>query len=126
MVCASKFLSLDWRFLCLVLFLRHYTFKRTVLRAEDVEKGEPEEGNGDKHLEERTSEPTDNNEDDDARTAVDDVDEQVETEISWWLFDGHMSLRSFCVMELRRYLYYQCREVSYLQTPACQREVKEW
>ena len=53
--------------------------KRTVVRAEDVEKGEPGKGNG---PEERTSEPTDNNEDDDARTAVDDVDEQVETEIS--------------------------------------------
>ena len=50
--------------------------KRTVVRAEDVEKGEPGKGNG---PEERTSEPTDNNGDDDAKSAADGV---VETEIS--------------------------------------------
>jgi hypothetical protein len=66
-------------FVYLVLFMRHYTLKRTVVKAEDVEKtgvaGEPDQGNGEEHSEERTNEPSnDNGEDDDIKTV--DVDEK--------------------------------------------------
>ena len=61
-------------FVYLVLFMRHYTLKRTVIKAEDVEKadvsGEADQGN-----EERTNEPSkDNGDDDEIKTA--DVDEK--------------------------------------------------
>lgn len=59
----------------LVLFLRHYTLKLIVIKAEDVEKAgvpvEPGQGNG----EEQTNEPSnDNGDDDDIKTV--DVDEK--------------------------------------------------
>ena len=67
----------------LVMFLRHYSLKRVVVRAEDVEKattgipGEHEQGNREEHPEERASEPTNDNGDDDAKTTTAvDVDEQ--------------------------------------------------
>ena len=67
-------------FVCLVLFLRHYTLKRTVIRAEDVEKAgvpaEPDQAIEKEHSEERASEPSnDNGEDDDDIKTV-DVDEK--------------------------------------------------
>ena len=52
-------------FVYLVLFMRHYTLKRTVVKAEDVEKSrEPDQGNGEEHSEERANEPSKNNGDD--------------------------------------------------------------
>ena len=62
----------------LVLFLRHYTLKSIVVKAEDVEKAgvsvERDQGNGE-HFEERTNEPSnDNGDDDDIKTV--DVDEK--------------------------------------------------
>lgn len=63
-------------FAYLVLFMRHYTLKRIVVKAEDVEKagvpGEPDQGNGEEHSEERASEPSNDN--DDIKTV--DVDEK--------------------------------------------------
>ena len=51
-------------FVYLALFLRHYTLKRTVVKAEDVEKaGLPvklDQGNGDELFEEGTNEPSNN------------------------------------------------------------------
>ena len=62
-------------FAYLVLFMRHYTLKRIVVKAEDVEKagvpGEPDQGNGELE-EERASEPSNDN--DDIKTV--DVDEK--------------------------------------------------
>jgi hypothetical protein len=59
-------------FVYLVLFMRHYTLKRIVIKAEDVEKagvpGEPVQGNG----EEQASEPSNDN--DDIKTV--DVDDK--------------------------------------------------
>jgi len=53
--------------LIMVLFMRHYTLKRTVIKAEDVEKaavsGEPDQGNRQEHSEERTNEPSSDNDD---------------------------------------------------------------
>jgi hypothetical protein len=73
----------------LVLFLRHYSLKQTIVRAEDVEKatagisGEPEQGTGEEHPEERVSEPTNDNGDDDIKTTtVVDTDEKAS-------FEGH-------------------------------------
>ena len=63
--------------LYLVLFMRHYTLKTTVVKAEDVEKAgvpvlERDHGNGE---EERTNEPSnDNGDDDDIKTV--DADEK--------------------------------------------------
>ena len=61
-------------FFQLVLFLRHYSLKRVVIRAEDVEKGEPSvQGlNGEK--EERANEPANDNGDDDTETAIVNVE----------------------------------------------------
>jgi hypothetical protein len=54
-------------FVYLVLFMRHYTLVRTVVKAEDVEKAgvprEPVRGNGEDHSEERASEPSNDNDD---------------------------------------------------------------
>jgi hypothetical protein len=54
-------------FVYLVLFMRHYTLKRIVVKAEDIEKagvpGEPVQGNGEEHSEERASEPSNDNDD---------------------------------------------------------------
>jgi hypothetical protein len=65
-------------FVYLVLYMRHYTLKRIVVLAEDVEKagvpGEPDQGNGE-HSEERASEPSNDNGDDDIKTMI-DVDEK--------------------------------------------------
>ena len=74
LVCVTQLM-----FVCLVIFLRHYTLKRTVILAEDVEKAgvpaEPDQGNEKEHPEERASEPSnDNGEDDDIKTV--DVDEK--------------------------------------------------
>jgi len=64
--------------LIMVLYMRHYTLKRIVVLAEDVEKagvpGEPDQGNGE-HSEERASEPSNDNGDDDIKTMI-DVDEK--------------------------------------------------
>ncbi|KAF8798178.1 MFS general substrate transporter [Phlegmacium glaucopus] len=65
--------------LIMVLFMRHYTLQRTIVRAGDVEKdaagvpGEPEQVNGEEHPEEKASEPTDD-------TKIDDVDEKRSVE----------------------------------------------
>ena len=72
-------MSLQLMFVYLVLFMRHYTLKRIVIKAEDVEKagvsGEPDQGNGEEHSEERTNEPSnDNGDEDDIKTV--DVDEK--------------------------------------------------
>jgi EmrB/QacA subfamily drug resistance transporter len=53
--------------LIMVLFLRHYTLKETIIKAEDVENagvsGEPDQGNVQEHSEERTNEPSNDNDD---------------------------------------------------------------
>ena len=74
LVCVTQLM-----FVYLVVFLRHYTLKRTVILAADVEKagvpGEPDQGKGVEHSEERASEPSnDNGDDDDVKTV--DVDEK--------------------------------------------------
>ena len=62
-------------FIYLALFMRHYTLKRTVVKAEDVEKAgvhvEPDKGNREEHSEERTNEPSNANGDDDDMKTVD-------------------------------------------------------
>ena len=54
-------------FVYLVLFLRHYTLVRIVVKAEDVEKagvpGGPDQENGEEHSEKRASEPSNDNDD---------------------------------------------------------------
>ena len=54
-------------FVYLVLFMRHYTLKRTVVKAEDVEYAgvSLEQRIGEEHSEERTNEPSN---DDDIKT----------------------------------------------------------
>jgi hypothetical protein len=65
----------------LVLFLRHYSLKRTVVRAEDVENatagistGEPKQI--EEYREERVSEPANDSRDDIMTTTAIDVDEE--------------------------------------------------
>lgn len=66
-------------FVYLVLFMRHYTLKSIVIKAEDVEKagvsGESYQGNGEEHSEEQANEPSNDNGDEyDIKTV--DVDEK--------------------------------------------------
>jgi MFS family permease len=66
--------------LIMVLFLREYSLKRTIVRAEDVEKAAaaiPAEPEQEENPEERESEPTNDNGDDDLKTTtVVDTDEK--------------------------------------------------
>jgi len=76
--------------LIMVMFMRHYTLKRNVIRAEDVEKaGVPREPNqGNEHSEDRASEPSnDNGDDDDIKTV--DVDENRTLENDMKQIESH-------------------------------------
>lgn len=59
--------------------MRHYTLKRTVVQAEDMEKAEPGQINAEGRPEAPASELTDVSRDDDTRTASVDVNEAAQS-----------------------------------------------
>jgi len=66
--------------------MRHYTLKRTVVRAGNAEEGtsdvlgEPGQGNGEGHTEEKASEPTKGTGEGDIMTTITDIDEKRSVE----------------------------------------------